>query len=166
MRLKRLCFLPFCTIHTQAAIGIGTGSAAQMSVIQAEGENKDPTAPGWAKHVFFVRLEGVIEKGDGEKFQRLVSRLPLLMAIVILNSPGGNLQSGIEIGREIDVRGYSAAVQSEKICASACALAWLAGDKRFMEPTSQIGFHAASVALRLKLFPTLVEAHGNSSNYI
>jgi len=68
------------------------------------------------------------------------------MAVVILDSPGGNLESALQIGKEINVRGYSTSVEREKICASACALVWLAGDKRYMEPTSQIGFHAASVS--------------------
>jgi hypothetical protein len=129
------------------AIGISRSNAAEITVTKDQAENKDPAAPDWAKHLFFVRLEGAIEKGDDEKFKSLVSRLPLLMAVVILNSPGGNLESALQIGKELNVRGYSTAVERGKVCASACALAWLAGDKRYMvEPTSRIGFHAASIS--------------------
>jgi hypothetical protein len=34
-------------------------------------------------------------------------------------------------------------VAKDTYCASACALAWLAGTKRFMEPGARVGFHAA-----------------------
>ena len=146
MQIRRMHFALVCAIHLLVTIGIGNSNAAEMSVTRSEGENKRPGAPDWAKHVYFVRVEGEFERGDGEKFESVVSRLPLLMVVVILNSPGGDLESGLQIGKEINVRGYSTAVEREKLCASACALTWLAGDKRFMEPTSQIGFDAASVS--------------------
>ncbi len=58
-----------------------------------------------------------------------------------LESDGGNLDAGIEIGRAIWFR-EAATVVEEGTCASACALAWLAGRPRYMAPKARIGFHA------------------------
>jgi hypothetical protein len=54
-----------CAVFIPVAIGIGPSYAAEMKVIEDQVENKDPAAPEWAKHLFYVRVEGVIEKGDG-----------------------------------------------------------------------------------------------------
>lgn len=54
----------------------------------------------------FIRIEGEIEIGDSEKFIHAVSGLPLLMAVVTFNSPGGSLEDGLKIGKEINMRGY------------------------------------------------------------
>jgi hypothetical protein len=64
MPITRLYFALGCAILILVAIGIGRSKAAEISVTKDQGENKDPAAPDWAKHVFFVRVEGVIEKGD------------------------------------------------------------------------------------------------------
>ena len=146
MIITKLLSALACAIVIPVTTGIGFTNAAEIKVTEDPIENKDPAAPEWARHLFYVRVEGDIEKGDGEKFGRIVSRLPLLMAVVILDSTGGNLEGALQIGKEINVRGYSTSVESEKVCASACALVWLAGDKRYMEPTSRIGFHAASLS--------------------
>ena len=95
--------------------------------------------------LYIVRVNGAIEKRDDQKFIDLVARLPLLFVIVIFNSPGGELSSALAIGHEIKIRGLSTAVEAGAVCASACALAWLAGDTRYMEASSKIGFHAAYV---------------------
>jgi hypothetical protein len=95
--------------------------------------------------LYVVRVNGVLERRDDEKFIGIVARLPLLFVIVIFNSPGGDLNSGLAIGHEIKLRGLSTAVEAGAVCASACALAWLAGDTRYMEASSKIGFHAAYV---------------------
>ena len=79
MPISRLYISLACAIHILAAIGIGNSHAAEINVTKAKGENKDPAAPDWAKSVFFVRFDGPIEKGDGEKFVNAVSKFPLLM---------------------------------------------------------------------------------------
>jgi len=94
--------------------------------------------------VSVLKLTGPIEKGDAKQFERLAEKVPVLMLIVQLNSPGGELTSGLAIAEQIRVRGYSTFVRAGELCASACALAWLAGDSRYMDPAAQIGFHAAS----------------------
>lgn len=114
------------------AVGLGSNAlAAEMRL-----EKGNP--------VSILKLTGAIEKGDAKQFERLAEQVPVLMLIVQLNSPGGELTSGLAIAEQIKVRGYSTFVRVGEMCASVCALAWLAGDSRYMDPTAQIGFHAAS----------------------
>jgi hypothetical protein len=62
---------------------------------------------------------------------------------VLLKSDGGSLTAGLRIGELIRERGLETAVTFNARCASACALAWLGGTKRYMSTSSWIGFHAA-----------------------
>lgn len=96
-------------------------------------------APG----ISTINISGEILKRDDIKFRSALTNVLPLLAVVVMESPGGNLQAGLNIGREISARAYSTVVKSGAICASACALAWLAGDKRYMAPGAKIGFHAA-----------------------
>jgi len=61
--------------------------------------------------------------------------------LVLLSSPGGDLLSGIQIGREIKRRHFITGVID--VCASACALAWLAGETRSFAADAKVGFHVA-----------------------
>jgi ATP-dependent protease ClpP protease subunit len=65
-------------------------------------------------------------------------------AIVFLESQGGMTWAALQIGKIIQRRGFSTAVADEAVCASACALIWLAGKERFMASTARVGFHASS----------------------
>ena len=60
-------------------------------------------------------------------------------------NPGGAVLSGLEIGRQIKSKKLMTAVPSSTLCASSCALIWLAGATRFAEDSSIVGFHAAYV---------------------
>jgi formylglycine-generating enzyme required for sulfatase activity len=88
-----------------------------------------------------VRLSGDIESGDDRYFRQALLAADSDNVLVSLESEGGNLDAGIEIGRAIWFR-EAATVVEEGICASACALAWLAGRPRFMAAKARIGFHA------------------------
>jgi len=90
-----------------------------------------------------VLLEGKLELADDEAFAKLVDGLD--HAIVVLNSPGGNLVAGLAIGRLVRLRAFATAVPDDAMCASACALAWLGGTTRYLGSRSALGFHAASV---------------------
>ncbi len=87
-----------------------------------------------------VTVSGDIESGDDRFFRQalLAADTDVLISLV---SDGGNLDAGIEIGRAIWFR-EAATVVEDGICASACALAWLAGRPRFMGAKARIGFHA------------------------
>ena len=47
----------------------------------------------------------------------------------------------IQIGEVVKTKGYTTVVSD--VCASSCALIWLAGSKRFMTPSARIGLHQA-----------------------
>jgi hypothetical protein len=91
--------------------------------------------------IVFVRVLGALELADGDKFAAIASQYD--KALVVLASDGGNLVAGLRIGQLIRLHGFSTLVPDGARCASACAIAWLGGVIRFMQPTARIGFHAA-----------------------
>jgi hypothetical protein len=88
-----------------------------------------------------VTITGTIEFGDQDEFLRKIA--PLTSATVSFSSDGGSLIAGLQIGETIRMKNFSTLVVDHASCASACALAWLGGTRRFMGPQAQIGFHAA-----------------------
>lgn len=87
-----------------------------------------------------VRLEGPIEQGDYEKFARAL--VGLQGTKVLLSSPGGLAQEGLQIGRLVHDSGLETAVAKDAICASACGFIWLAGKRKAIEDGGRVGFHA------------------------
>ena len=85
-------------------------------------------------------MRGPLEIGDQDL---LPVALQHPKAVVALQSDGGSIITAIEIGKAIRLKQYSTLVPSDLYCASACALIWLAGNERFMDATSRVGFHAA-----------------------
>lgn len=106
-----------------------SASAADIQVIPAEG--------GYS----YIIVEGEIVEGDAEKFRRIATQTP--KAVVMLASPGGSLGQALEIGKVIQISGYSTGVMDDFVCASACALIWLAGEERKAGERAKIGFHAS-----------------------
>ena len=88
-----------------------------------------------------INVVGDLRYGDEAAF--LAATLGIERALVTFASHGGNLRAGLEIGRMIRARRFNTMVAEHDHCASACALAWLGGVRRFMGATSRIGFHAA-----------------------
>lgn len=87
-----------------------------------------------------IEVSGELSRGDEAKFIEVA--IKSADAIVVFHSGGGNLLAGIEIGKAIRLKGFSTLVPDNMHCASACALAWLAGRVRLMSETARIGFHA------------------------
>ncbi len=88
-----------------------------------------------------ISVRGPIENGDGSAFESLARTSNA--KVVILESPGGALIDGLRIGRTARQVGLATLVPAGSSCMSACALAWLGGQKRFAPEGSVIGFHAA-----------------------
>ena len=93
--------------------------------------------------VYLLKIQGQIDEEDGKRFKDVTQNIK--RAVVILDSPGGSVLGGLEIGRTIINNNYATSVPNKTLCASSCALIWLAGNKRFAEDDSFIGFHAAFV---------------------
>lgn len=89
-----------------------------------------------------ITIEGALEFGDERRFVDLALANP--NSLVVFQSDGGNLFAGIEIGKAIRLKGFNTLVPDNFRCASACALAWLGGQRRMMSNSALIGFHAAS----------------------
>jgi len=115
-----------------AAIGITAGassvSAADIEVLETD------SYP-------LIVIMGEIVSGDAEKFRKIATSVDA--SGVILASPGGSLVEALEIGRIIQISGYITGVPEDTVCASACALIWLAGDERRAQEGALIGFHAS-----------------------
>lgn len=88
-----------------------------------------------------VVVSGEIQHGDEKEFVR--QTLNLDDAVIIFHSPGGNVVAAIEIGKAIRLKEFYTYVPKDMLCASACAISWLGGSKRFMSKDARIGFHAA-----------------------
>ncbi len=91
--------------------------------------------------IHLISVSGTFTEGDEIAFRKLAAASD--RAVVVLNSGGGNLLAGLEIGKAIRLRGFATAVPPDALCASACALTWLAGTPRLMDAQSKLGFHAA-----------------------
>lgn len=114
------------------ACSAGPSLAAEIGI--------DPESP---KDFPVITVKGVFEDGDDKKFTALA--LDLDNAMVMFDSPGGNLLAGLGIGRAIRLKEFATVVDDGVQCASACGLAWLGGMMRFAHPNAQIGFHAAYI---------------------
>ena len=113
-----------------AALSAGSVHAASISI-----ESANPDKPA------LVVVQGSFDANDGEQF--FTKTRSLTAAMVRLQSNGGGLVAGIQIGETIRLKGFQTLVPAGARCASACAMAWLGGTQRFMGPGAQIGLHSA-----------------------
>lgn len=88
-----------------------------------------------------ITVSGQIVSGDTKRFSAIASKYP--GATVRLSSPGGELEPALAIGTLIAAKRFTTSVAPSTLCASACALIWLAGSPRIMSATSLIVFHAS-----------------------
>ena len=110
-------------------IPVSSASAADIQVIPAQG--------GYS----YIVIDGEITEGDADNFRKIATQTP--KAVVFLASPGGSLGQALEIGKIIQISGYTTGVMDDYVCASACALIWLAGEERKAGEGAKIGFHAS-----------------------
>lgn len=105
-----------------------------------------------------ITVSGSLGNEDVERFRAALAGVGT--GTVLLNSEGGSLYAGIEIGRTIRMRGLSTLVSpGVGECASACAFAWVAGTPRMLERGAKLGFHAAYI---LENGKPLVTGSGNA----
>ena len=87
-------------------------------------------------------LTGRLGAGSYDRFRKSIARLK--PDLIVLDGPGGKLLEAILIGREIRKRGLATAIGQNKTCASACALIYLSGRKKYAGRGAAIGLHSAS----------------------
>lgn len=112
-----------------------SATVAYSAEVSRIGSDKDGTV--------HFKISGELQKGDTEKFLTITDGTA--SAIVAFESDGGDLQTGLDIGSLIRMRGYSTAVLDGEACYSACALAWLGGTSRIVGTDGRVSFHAAYV---------------------
>lgn len=99
-----------------------------------------------------IFLSGDIEADTPYRLREALKGVKDHWVSVVLDSPGGNLMAGMEIGRILRSRKATITVGSKAepykpkagMCLSACSLAFLGGTYRYMAPGSVYGVHRAS----------------------
>ncbi len=102
----------------------------------------------------FVIAAGTLDGGAAERFEAFLDDAANGVEgfQVLLDSPGGSLQDGIALGRQIRARGFHTVVGrydrgnferpiAPGDCLSACAYAFLGGEGRRVPEGSRLGFH-------------------------
>src|SRR6266571_2258925 len=92
-----------------------------------------------------ITIDGELELGDIDSFRAKAELLPVGRTTVEFRSKGGRLLAGIRIGAQIRAKRFNTVVPDGAQCASACALAWLGGVRRFVGESSSVGFHTAYI---------------------
>ncbi|MBL3571728.1 hypothetical protein BV509_08225 [Rhodovulum sulfidophilum] len=129
----------------------------------------------------WIQADGQIDETTLEDFVTFLDEGPDgLPKRIRLNSPGGNLLEGIQLGEELRRRGFTTEVGDHEphpdwpnmpywdftrrtpgVCASACAYAFMGGIERRIDPGSRIGVHQFYRAGRAEGFadgaPVLVQ---------
>jgi hypothetical protein len=67
------------------------------------------------------------------------------VGIVVFESPGGDIDEALRIGRYIKQNGLETGVATE--CSSACTYSFIAGRERILLPNGRLGFHACRKAI-------------------
>jgi hypothetical protein len=92
----------------------------------------------------FVYVSGDINSGDDDVFTDYTRNLPSgRQVVVVLNSYGGAMVAGLNIGLRVYNMKWNTSVRSGSVCASVCGMIWLAGTRRWVGPSAHIGFHGA-----------------------
>jgi hypothetical protein len=102
--------------------------------------------PGKDRRVV-IEISGQIAEGDADVFIDAVKEANAagkVVESVQLNSTGGRLFEGAKLAAAIKVAKISTTVAQGAVCASACFLAFAAGERKFVGYGALIGVHKAS----------------------
>jgi hypothetical protein len=87
-----------------------------------------------------IELSGTFSWAVPQNLENTLAQWPKVR-VVHLDSPGGHVQPAFQVARIIQERRLDTYVA--RVCASACTLAFLAGERRWLGPNAIIGFHQA-----------------------
>jgi hypothetical protein len=127
-----------CAISLGTVLAICIGGPASSATVK--------TVPGKDRRVL-IQISGQIESGDGDVFLAALKQAMAagkLIQAVQLNSTGGKLGEGAKLASMIRLAKLSTFVGTGAVCASACFLAFAAGDPKSAAPGALIGVHKAS----------------------
>jgi hypothetical protein len=86
-----------------------------------------------------LRVTGEFTPGIAEAVEQSLAATRSVR-IVVFNSPGGDVDEAMRIGRDIKENGLATGVSQE--CSSACTYSFVAGRQRILLPGGRLGFHA------------------------
>ncbi|EMS1065605.1 ATP-dependent Clp protease proteolytic subunit [Providencia stuartii] len=96
-----------------------------------------------------IQISGSIEDKDDLKLASILSEMQdrgLNLEYVIVNSPGGNVTTAINMAFAINSKKANTVIVENGICASACFLMFVAGNERFIFQNATVGVHQISYA--------------------
>lgn len=93
--------------------------------------------PKSSRNVLIAR--GAIVAGDASRFERAAEDDPI--DEVWLDSPGGDAEEGVALGRAIRRRAYATRIPAGARCASACNFAFAGGVLRAIDEGGRFGVH-------------------------
>lgn len=133
------------------ACGLNPAAAQRLSIsASALPSRLEAALMGSARYVY---LDGEIDADAAKRFETFVAANDIpYTSTVVMNSPGGSLVAGIELGRAIRKRGFTTDVGTRikrdgrdgyepGICMSACTLAFIGGRFRHLSDGSRFGVH-------------------------
>jgi membrane-bound ClpP family serine protease len=144
----RTALLPKCLVAGFAAllalvaptVGSADDSLRNEFYRSLAGAQSGPSATVAGPRALLV--SGVIGPGSYDEFRAaLMQGSPDL---VVLDGPGGILGEALLIGEEVRRRKLSTLVESNRSCASACAIVFLSGRTKYLGAGAAVGLHAAS----------------------
>jgi hypothetical protein len=153
--------LQFFDTRPAAAASNGDALAFEFIPPGASSRSERAAAQDWA-----IFLDGRIDEGAAERLRDELARREIGSARVYLNSPGGLLLEGMELGRLIRRRGFSTYIGRQGgngtealagSCSSACVFAFIGGVFRFAPPQSRIGVHRFSSVSPTDVDPDMVQ---------
>ncbi|SUZ34082.1 hypothetical protein ROE7235_03864 [Roseibaca ekhonensis] len=137
-----------------------------LALQQTPSNAADITLGGDAVMDCDATLDGQILSGDADKLRTIAIEkgwrgisnwLTQRGKTICLNSPGGSFLEGIKIADVIVEFGLKTAIGSEKLCESACSIAFMAGGlwgpedlyftNRRLHPRGRLGFHAPGIVV-------------------
>jgi hypothetical protein len=91
----------------------------------------------------FIDINGIIDVGDDKKFDTVMDSIGSKTAnpVIRLSSPGGRFTPGLNIAKRIAGERYATFVPKDAACGSVCAIIWISGSPRVIEPGGSVGFH-------------------------
>ena len=86
-------------------------------------------------------LNGAITAGDGARLEAYFTDQPDSPAVVALNSPGGNVDEALGIGRILRAREADTTILPGMACLSSCPYVLAAGTERRVSAEGSVGLH-------------------------
>ena len=147
--MARLVLAFFCLICCCIVASAQTDASQRMSF---QGEGPKPEFAVILGTAWTIYASGPIDVDAGNRFRKYLNdnRVPP-HSFVYLDSRGGSVVGGINLGRvfreynlEVDVGRHSSGQTQQGECFSACALAFLGGEFRYLKKGSRYGVHRFS----------------------